>query len=108
MRRGAQRCFVRRVTQARHRRAVRARVAPRRRCNHAHESRGPWLARRSRAIIGALVQSSVPPSGSALLPTGVVVGKGYRILNPLAEGGMGVVYEAEQLATGAKRALKVM
>lgn len=38
----------------------------------------------------------------------VVVGGGYRIIRPLAEGGMGTVYEAEQIATGARRALKVM
>lgn len=42
------------------------------------------------------------------LSAGVVIGGGYRILRPLAEGGMGTVYEAEQIATGARRALKVM
>lgn len=42
------------------------------------------------------------------LAAGVVIGGGYRILRPLAEGGMGTVYEAEQTATGAKRALKIM
>jgi phosphate transport system substrate-binding protein len=42
------------------------------------------------------------------LPADVVVGGGYRIVRPLAEGGMGTVYEAEQIATGARRALKVM
>jgi phosphate transport system substrate-binding protein len=44
----------------------------------------------------------------AHLPSGIVIGGGYRILRPLAEGGMGTVYEAEQVATGARRALKVM
>jgi phosphate transport system substrate-binding protein len=42
------------------------------------------------------------------LPADVIVGAGYRIVRPLAEGGMGTVYEAEQIATGARRALKVM
>ena len=37
------------------------------------------------------------------LAAGVVIGGGYRIVAPLAEGGMGTVYEAEQIATGAKR-----
>jgi phosphate transport system substrate-binding protein len=42
------------------------------------------------------------------LPAGAVIGGGYRVVRPLAEGGMGTVYEAEQIATGARRALKVM
>jgi phosphate transport system substrate-binding protein len=39
---------------------------------------------------------------------GTLVGGAYRVVRPLAEGGMGAVYEAEQIATGARRALKVM
>ena len=42
------------------------------------------------------------------LVAGVVIGGGYRVVRPLAEGGMGTVYEAEQMATGARRALKIM
>jgi phosphate transport system substrate-binding protein len=42
------------------------------------------------------------------LPSETVIGGGYRVLRPLAEGGMGTVYEVEQVATGARRALKVM
>jgi phosphate transport system substrate-binding protein len=42
------------------------------------------------------------------LAPGTVVGAGYRVLRPLAQGGMGTVYEVEQVATGARRALKVM
>jgi phosphate transport system substrate-binding protein len=42
------------------------------------------------------------------IPADVVIGAGYRVIRPLAEGGMGTVYEAEQIATGARRALKVM
>jgi phosphate transport system substrate-binding protein len=42
------------------------------------------------------------------LPPGTLVGAGYRIVRPIADGGMGAVFEVEQLATGAHRALKVM
>jgi phosphate transport system substrate-binding protein len=42
------------------------------------------------------------------LSSGTIVGGGYRVLRVLAEGGMGTVYEVEQIATGARRALKVM
>jgi phosphate transport system substrate-binding protein len=50
----------------------------------------------------------VQPSADAPLAAGVVVGGGYRVVRALAAGGMGTVYEAEQIATGARRALKVM
>jgi phosphate transport system substrate-binding protein len=42
------------------------------------------------------------------LAAGTIVGGGYRVVRPIAEGGMGTVYEVEQVATGARRALKVM
>jgi phosphate transport system substrate-binding protein len=45
--------------------------------------------------------------GRGLVP-GTLVAGAYRIVRPLAEGGMGVVYEVEQVATTARRALKVM
>ena len=44
----------------------------------------------------------------AVLPPGSIVGKDYRIHQRLAAGGMGVVYEATQISTGKKRAIKVM
>lgn len=50
---------------------------------------------------------SNPPT-SAALAAGTLVGEAYRVLRPLAEGGMGTVYEVLQVATGARRALKVM
>jgi len=43
----------------------------------------------------------------APLPPGTTFGE-FRIVRPLAEGGMGAVYVAEQLSTGKQRALKVM
>ena len=36
------------------------------------------------------------------------MGGAYRVVRPVAEGGMGVIYEVEQIATGALRALKAM
>ncbi len=42
------------------------------------------------------------------LAPGVVFARDYRIVKPLAEGGMGAVYVAEQLSTGKPRALKLM
>jgi phosphate transport system substrate-binding protein len=42
------------------------------------------------------------------LQPGTVVGGGYRVVRSIADGGMGAVFEVEQLTTGARRALKVM
>jgi serine/threonine protein kinase len=42
------------------------------------------------------------------LPTGAVVAGDFKVLGPLAQGGMGSVYRVEQLSTGRQRALKVM
>jgi serine/threonine protein kinase/hemoglobin-like flavoprotein len=39
---------------------------------------------------------------------GQIVGGDFRIIRRVAEGGMGTVFEAEQLSTGARRALKVL
>lgn len=46
--------------------------------------------------------------GVATLREGQVLGKDFRILRPLAAGGMGAVYLVEQLSTGRERALKIM
>ena len=43
-----------------------------------------------------------------MLAPGSIIGNGYRVIGALDEGGMGAVYEVEQIATGARRALKVM
>ncbi|MCC6522164.1 MAG: SUMF1/EgtB/PvdO family nonheme iron enzyme [Polyangiaceae bacterium] len=42
------------------------------------------------------------------LEPGAVIGRDFRIVQPLAAGAMGQVYVAEQLSTGKRRALKVM
>ncbi len=42
------------------------------------------------------------------LASGAIVGGSYRVVRPVAEGGMGIIYEVEQIATGALRALKAM
>jgi len=45
--------------------------------------------------------------GAALAP-GTIFANEYRILRPLASGGMGSVFVAEQMSTGKQRALKLM
>ena len=42
------------------------------------------------------------------LSEGAVFAGDYRIVRPLAQGGMGAVYVVEQISTGRQRALKVM
>src|ERR1700678_4498956 len=42
------------------------------------------------------------------LQSGSLVSNSYRIVRPLGHGAMGAVYVAQQIATGAERALKVM
>jgi len=42
------------------------------------------------------------------LQPGQVLARDYRVVRPLAQGGMGKVYLVEQLSTGKQRALKVM
>jgi len=42
------------------------------------------------------------------LQSGEVFAGDFRIERPLARGGMGAVYVAEQLSTGRRRALKLM
>lgn len=44
----------------------------------------------------------------ATFPEGAVIGGDFRVVRPLAQGGMGAVYVVEQVSTGRQRALKVM
>lgn len=69
---------------------------------HAITADGPRFPDRgpSRTILAV---TSAPA-----LASGSVFAGDFRIVRPLAEGGMGAVYVAEQLSTGRQRALKVM
>jgi tRNA A-37 threonylcarbamoyl transferase component Bud32 len=46
--------------------------------------------------------------GELRLQSGSVFAGDYRVVRPLAEGGMGAVYVVDQISTGKARALKVM
>src|ERR1700678_3699673 len=46
--------------------------------------------------------------GPSQLEAGAIFAGDFRIVRPLAEGGMGAVYVVEQLSTGNPRALKLM
>jgi hypothetical protein len=50
----------------------------------------------------------LPAEPSSVFADSAVVDANYRVVGRLAAGGMGVAYEVEQLATGARRALKAM
>ena len=45
---------------------------------------------------------------NGVLPIGTVLGDAYRLVRRLAEGGMSMVYEAEQLRLRKRCAVKVM
>jgi serine/threonine protein kinase len=54
------------------------------------------------------VRDVLSGSGAREIAGGTVVGGDYRIMRPLASGSMGAVYVAEQISTGAQRALKIL
>ena len=56
---------------------------------------------------GALVAGADTIVAMIVVP-GTIIANRYRVVRPIAEGGMGAVFEVEQAATGARRALKVM
>ncbi len=56
------------------------------------------------AAQGTAARMTPPPE----LTEGVVFAGDFRIVRRIARGGMGTVYEAEQLSTGRRRALKIL
>jgi WD40 repeat protein len=83
-----------------------------------YAARYPELADQIRALLPALVRVEqdltidVAPNGERPLPVRSSGKKrrlgDYRILREIARGGMGVVYEAEQVSLGRRVALKVL
>jgi serine/threonine-protein kinase len=66
------------------------------------------VAERARNLAASLMQlPDAPASGGNIVPGEVIDGR-YRLIRPLGQGGMGVVYEVERLQDGRRLALKLM
>lgn len=66
------------------------------------------VAERARSLADSLVRLLDSPSSAARVVAGDVIEGRYRVLRPLGQGGMGVVYEVERLHDGYRLALKMM
>jgi serine/threonine protein kinase len=58
--------------------------------------------------MGLARASNVLFEGENMLTPGTIIANDFRIVRPLSEGGMGSVFVADQLSTGAQRALKIV
>jgi serine/threonine protein kinase/Tfp pilus assembly protein PilF len=71
--------------------------------------RHPRIAALLREVLPALQLIRLPPGGAAAEPDGLAGTLGdFRIVREVGRGGMGVVYEAQQISLGRRVALKVL
>jgi serine/threonine-protein kinase len=66
------------------------------------------VAERARNLAASLMQLPDSPSSVPRVMAGDVIDGRYKILRPLGQGGMGVVYEVERVHDGGRLALKLM
>ncbi len=66
------------------------------------------IASRSAQMADALARIGARHSGVVILDEGHTVAGRYRVVRPIASGGMGSVYEVERMADGVRFALKVL
>jgi hypothetical protein len=66
------------------------------------------VAERARNLAASLMQLPDSASSAPRVVAGDLIDGRYRVLRPLGQGGMGVVYEVERLHDGRRLALKLM